>query len=212
MIKFIYFDVGGVIIKDFSGNTKWTKMKKVMGVKKDFDKEFDSLYNQYEFKELNLTRPVDTLIPIFTKKFGMNFPKGFSMFKYFIDHFEQNRSLWPILKKIKKSYRVGLLTNMYVGMFDKIKKQGLLPPIDWDIIIESTEIGMRKPDKKIFEFAQKKSGVNNREILFVDNSKENIDAARELGWQTFLYDSSQVNNANKKLDCLFTNIILVKNQ
>lgn len=35
MIKFVYFDIGGVVVKDFSGNNKWNEMKKFMGVKKN---------------------------------------------------------------------------------------------------------------------------------------------------------------------------------
>lgn len=113
------------------------------------------------------------------------------MSKYFIDHFEKNISLWPIIKKIKKSCRVGLLTNMYVGMFDEIKKHGLLPPIDWGVIIDSSKVGLQKPDPKIFEFAREKSGVCEDEILFIDNSEKNIKAAKKFGWQVYLYNSSK---------------------
>lgn len=199
MIKFVYFDIGGVVVKDFSGTDKWAVMKDVMGVRKEFDKDFDQLYNKYELEELNLTRNVDTLIPIFIKKFGMNFPPGFSMFKYFIDHFEQNRSLWPIVKKVKKTYGVGLLTNMYIGMLEEIQKRGLLPPFEWDVVIDSTKVGLQKPDTKIYKLAQKQSGIDSGEILFVDNSQRNIDVAKELDWQTFFYDSSDMEKASNEL-------------
>jgi epoxide hydrolase-like predicted phosphatase len=200
MIKFVYLDVGGVVIKDFSGTNKWEVMKKAMGVKKEFDKEFDRLFDQYELKELCLTRDVDSLIPIFTKKFGMNFPNGFSMLGYFVDHFEQNRPIWSILKRMKKTCRLGLLTNMYVGMFDEINKRGLLPPIKWNVVIDSTKVGLQKPDPKIFVLAREKSGVNNEEILFVDNNQKNIETASKFGWQTFFYDSSKHEESCKRLN------------
>ena len=203
MIKFVYFDVGGVVIKDFSGTKKWQVFKKLISVKEKDNKEFDQLYDEYEKEELNLTRHVDTLIPIFAKKFGINFPPGFSMFKYFIEHFEENHSLWPILKRIKKTCGIGLLTNMYIGMLDDIKNKRLLPPIEWDVIIDSTRVGLQKPDPKIYELAQKQCGVDNEEILFVDNSQKNIDAAKKLGWQTFFYDSSEHKESCKKLSKFF---------
>lgn len=31
MIKFIYFDVGGVVIDDFSGNDSWRELKVELG-------------------------------------------------------------------------------------------------------------------------------------------------------------------------------------
>lgn len=196
MIKFIYFDVGGVVIKDFSGTDKWFEMKKVMGVKKVFEKEFDQLYNQYEKDGLCLNRPVDSLIPIFAQKFKMGFPPNFSMLDYFINHFEKNSHIWPIIRKVKKYKKVGLLTNMYLGMLERIKERDLISPIDWDLVIDSTEVGLQKPDPNIFKLAQKKTGVKSPEILFVDNSQRNIDAAGNIGWQTFFYDST-----NHKQSC-----------
>src|SRR3989344_6191224 len=200
MIKFVYFDVGGVVIKDFSGSNKWEIMKKDMKVRKEFDQEFDELYNKYEKEELCLSRNVDTLIPIFSKRFGMSFPKNFSMLKYFVDHFEQNNSLLPVLKRVKKVCGIGMLTNMYVGMLDEIMKRGLLPTIKWNFVIDSTKVGLQKPDSKIFKLAQKQCGANREEILFIDNNRKNINAAGEIGWQTFFYDSSKHEETCKELN------------
>ncbi len=190
MIKFVYFDLGGVVINDFSKNDKWEVMKKVMGVKPSFEKEFDELYDKYEHEDVCLTRPVDTLIPIFEEKFKMKFPEGFSMNQYFIDHFERNFYIEPVIKKVAEKCKLGILSNQYVGMFEGIMKKNILPDVSWDVVIDSTKVLLQKPDPKIFEYATKKSGVNKDEILFVDNSQKNIDAAIKFGWQTFFYDSS----------------------
>lgn len=190
MIKFVYFDVGGVAIRDFSGTNKFREMKKVLGVHERYDKDFDKLCKKYEDNGLNLNFPVDDLIPIITEKYGTKLPPDFSLLDYFVDNFEQNKSIWPVVKKVKRNCKVGLLTNMYVGMFEKIVEAKLLPLVKWDVIIDSSKIGMQKPDRKIYKFAQEKSGVENNEILFIDNSQKNIDAAKIFGWQTFLYDPS----------------------
>ena len=92
-------------------------------------------------------------------------------------------------------------------MFDDIKNKGLLPPVEWEITIDSTKVGLQKPDPKIFDLAQKQSGVNNSEILFVDNNQKNIDAAEKFGWQTFYYDSSNYKESCRKLNQFFDNIL-----
>ena len=199
MIKFVYFDVGGVVVEDFSGSDKWEKMKKVMGVRKEFDKEFDSLYDKYELEELCLTRPVDSLIPIFSKKFGFKFPENFSLQKYFIDHFDRNKSIWLVIYQIRKKCKVGLLTNMYVDMFQIMKKRGLFPPLIWDAIIDSSIVGIQKPDPAIFKLSEKKCGFAHKEIVFVENNQKNIEAARKFGWNTFLYDPKVPKKSSKKL-------------
>lgn len=52
MIKFVYFDIGGVVIEDFSGNKKWEELKQELGVSSDKFAEFDELYNKYVSKNV----------------------------------------------------------------------------------------------------------------------------------------------------------------
>ncbi|MCJ7468363.1 MAG: HAD-IA family hydrolase, partial [Maribacter sp.] len=45
----------------------------------------------------------------------------------------------------------------------------------------SHEIGLRKPDREIFQFVLDDNGLIAEETLFIDDSKENTDAASALG-------------------------------
>ncbi len=45
----------------------------------------------------------------------------------------------------------------------------------------SQEIGMRKPDAEIFEFVLDENGLLAEETFFIDDTKENTDAAKKLG-------------------------------
>lgn len=198
MIKFIYFDVGGVVVRDFSGTNKWIELKRNIGVTSKQDKEFNEFFNKHE-GEVCLGRDVETLVPLVEEKFGIKFPHDYSLLKDFIDRFEKNESIWSIIKKAKRKYKIGLLTNMYPRMLDLIKQKGLIPNVRWDIKINSSLEGCKKPDEKIYRLAQKRAGAKSREILFVENSKKHIKLAKKLGWQTFLYDSSDMKNASQEL-------------
>lgn len=200
MIKFVYFDIGGVLIKDFSDDTdKWESILKEIGVKRELYNQVSDLFCEYEKNELCTTRSVDSLIPIFSKKFDINFPKDFSFLEYNLDHFGRNPSIWPIVKKAKQNYNIGLLTNMYVKMLDGIKEKKLLPPVDWDVIIDSSVVKLRKPDIQIFKIAQEKSGFKNSEIFFIDNSIENVKAAKDYGWNAYRYNPVNPRLSNKEL-------------
>jgi HAD superfamily hydrolase (TIGR01509 family) len=199
MIKFVYFDLGGTVIKDFSGTNKWDKLKQVIGVKKSFEEEFDRMYDQFELKELCINRDVDTLIPIFTEKFGIKFPRNFSFLDYLVNNFEKNTSIWPVITEVEKNFDIGLLTNMYPRMFAAIRKRGLLPPNKWDVIIDSTIVGLQKPDGRIYELAEVKADAKGEEILFVDNTKINIEAAKIFDWRTILYNSAKSEESSRKL-------------
>jgi glucose-1-phosphatase len=50
----------------------------------------------------------------------------------------------------------------------------------------SHEIHLRKPNADIFEFVAKDTSININETLFIDDSSNNIDTAKQLGFKTHL--------------------------
>ncbi len=198
MISFIYFDVGGVAMLDFSGTNKWELLKKEMGVNKANNATWENVWSLHK-NEVCVNKDVDTLVPLF-REAGFDLPKDYSMLESFINLFEKNETIWSVMESAKRKYRVGLLTNMYPRLLDELFSRKLIPPKEWwEIIIDSSEVGLQKPDKKIFEIAQQRAGVNGNEILFVENSPEHVQGARNFGWQTFAYDSSLPKESSKKL-------------
>lgn len=198
MIKFIYFDVGGVVIKDFSGTDKWIQLKRSIGIQTNQDVDFADFFKQYE-SEACLGKDIDTLIPITNKKFGLKLAKDYSFLMDFVTRFERNESIWPILRDLKKTYTLGLLTNMYANMFEKICLADLMPDISWDIIIDSSKEHVRKPQPEIYQLAQEKCRCNHEDILFIDDKQRNLDVAASFGWKTLLYDPNNLRQSNVKL-------------
>ncbi|MEI6326772.1 MAG: HAD-IA family hydrolase [Candidatus Roizmanbacteria bacterium] len=198
MIKFIYFDVGGVLLKDFSCTNKWEELRRSIGIDAGHDDAFSEFFAIYE-KEICLGTDIQSLVPLMEKEFGLNFPDRYSFLDEFVDRFEKNDSIVPVFASIPKDIRIGQLTNMYPGMLDAINKKGLIPETKWTVVIDSSIEKVRKPQKEIFELAQKRAGVGPRQILFIENSKEHVLAAKEAGWNTFLYDSSDYVKASKDL-------------
>ncbi len=203
MINFVYFDLGGVVMSDLTTNGGWEKMKKDMGVPLKRDQEFEKFFDEYE-AEVSVGQDVETLVPLMKNKFGMKFPSGYTLLADMVSRFEKNESIWPVLEFVQKHCRIGLLTNMYPGMLTAIKNKGILPNITWDVTIDSTAVKVAKPDPKIFQMAEEKSGAIHEEILFVDNSQGNIDAAKNFGWQTFFYDSTHPEASSRQLSVYLT--------
>lgn len=200
MVNFVYFDLGGVVEIDISPTDRWTKMKRDIGITSDKDVKFEKFWKKYE-PELSVGKDQDSLVPLLRKEFGLHLPHGYSMLNDFVDRFEVNKSIWPIINEIKKNSKIGILTNMYPGMLDAIKKRNILPSVDWDIIIDSSVVKVAKPDAKIYALAEEKSHTKGTNILFVDNNQKNINAADNFGWLTFLYNPSiPVTSSNELLN------------
>jgi len=186
------------MIQDFSDSPKWQNMMDVMGIPIESRAEFDKYYHTLDTK-FCLGEHEDNYLPQMSAQFNLKLPDGFSMRGYFIDHFDQNAALWPVVLKLKKTTKVGLLTDQYPGMLKQIQEKNLFPPVEWDVVIDSTQVGCRKPAPEIYKIAQEKAGVAASEIFFIDNREKNLVPARELGWQTFLYDSKNYDHANQDL-------------
>jgi putative hydrolase of the HAD superfamily len=96
------------------------------------------------------------------------------------------------LKVLKKHYNLYLLSNtnaIHLQAFRKIfTHQTGLASLDnyFKTTYYSHEVGLRKPNKDIFEFVLKDTGVLAEESLFIDDSFNNINTAQEMGFKTHL--------------------------
>lgn len=202
MISFVYFDLGGVVIRDFSGTNKWQEMKRDMGINDKNEEAFDDLWNKYRSR-ICVDFDVDNLTAQIKKECRIKLPKKYSMLADFVNRFEKNLPMWPILEKVRNKCRLGLLTNAYPRMLNAVFERNIMPPVSWDVTINSCEVGFQKPDREIFEIAELKAKAKKSEILFVENGPENVKAAAERGWQIFLYDSASPVDSNRRLSKLF---------
>ena len=200
-MKFVYFDVGGVLLKDLSDvDDGWEILLNNLKLKDNQKQRFDDFFKTFE-KELDLGKWIKEFPTIMRSEFNIKLPEKYSIVDELVNNFfVRNEEIWEIIKNTKKKYKLGLLTNMYAGMLDLIKKKKLIPDIDWDVAIDSSVEKCRKPDRKIYEIAEKKAEVKAEEILFIDNKKENLKIPQKMGWQTYWYDSSDYEKSNWKLE------------
>lgn len=56
-----------------------------------------------------------------------------------------------------------------------------------DYVLVSGEVGMLKPDERIFHLFIERTGQSAQACLLIDDTLANIEAARRLGWQTVHY-------------------------
>ncbi len=94
------------------------------------------------------------------------------------------------LQKLTKKYRLFLLSNtdaIHIETFER--ENGVSFYSDFYQCFEkvyfSFEIGMRKPDAEIFNYVLKKHNLSAKRTLFIDDKKENTDAALSLGLQVW---------------------------
>ena len=90
------------------------------------------------------------------------------------------------LQMLSERYRLFLLTNTDATHIDRFEHMaGMTFSRDFyqcfEKVYYSYEMGMRKPDPKVFEHIIRKHDLSPKRTLFVDDKKENTDAAEAMG-------------------------------
>jgi len=88
--------------------------------------------------------------------------------------------------KFKKQYHMALLSNDVKEWSQYLKEKFKLNEI-FDEVIISGEIGLRKPDKRIFKRLLEQISSDPEECVFVDDNLTNLQAAAELGITTIRF-------------------------
>jgi putative hydrolase of the HAD superfamily len=96
---------------------------------------------------------------------------------------------WPVVHRIRELHvggmRLALLTNNVKEFGDAWRASF---PVDdlFSVVVDSSEVGMRKPDPRIYELTCERIGTETAATIFLDDNLENIAAATDLGIETVL--------------------------
>lgn len=96
------------------------------------------------------------------------------------DHVD--KELVDFLKSCRPAYQTALLSNAWEGSRAHFEtKYGLTEGEIVDQVLISAELGVAKPDYRIYDILRERLGCKYSEIIFVDDFLHNIEAAQQLG-------------------------------
>ncbi len=98
-----------------------------------------------------------------------------------------------------RGFRVGLLSNGFREIqYAKMQSSQLEPLVDF--VVLSDEIGINKPDERIYRYAEQKAAVpTNRCIMIGDNGETDIAGALRAGWPLVVWFNPQGRQPETKL-------------
>ncbi len=79
-------------------------------------------------------------------------------------------------------HRIGLLTNSFLE-FRPILEQRIDFAL-FDVVVDSSEVGCRKPEPAIYRLTTERMGVPADQIIYLDDFLANVEGARSAGWTT----------------------------
>ena len=193
-IKFVYFDVGGVLLFWKEALTVFAKQhrKEVKDIHEVFLK-YDDLSCRGIITPQQLSRGIH-------KDLRLTYNEELDMSRLAGKHFQPIPEMHQFAAKLIKIMPVGLLTNIYLGFLEMSFQNGFLPKLNYKAIVKSCDLGIVKPEKEIYHYAQKMAGVAPSEILFIDDYKKNTTAAKKLGWRAFTFDNTRISESIREIE------------
>lgn len=185
-INILFFDIGGILLTNGWGHESREEAAKKFGLDyEEMDDLHTFIFNVYEAGSVDLDDYLDTVV--------FNKPRDFTRedFKHFM--YEQSVELPDMLawlKEWKKScgFRIVSINNEGKELNDyRIKKFKLHEC--FDAFISSCEVGVRKPDPRIFRMAMGVAQAVPQQCVYFDDRKMFALAAERLGIRAFQHTS-----------------------
>ena len=111
-------------------------------------------------------------------------------------------ALWPMVHRAHRlkddGYRLAVLSNN-VREFAAYWRSTV--PLElFDLVVDSCEEGIRKPNPEIYLRTTERLGVSPAACVFLDDSADNVRAATELGMRGIVVDPLAIDDAIAALD------------
>ena len=177
-INAIFFDLGNVLLA-----LDWRKTYPRILQKSDLSSEelgkrfFQTRYIQYELSQLTTNEFFSDLKRIL--EFGGSSEELREITTHIFSPIDAHVAL---AKRLSLHYPLGIISNTNQAHADFFEAKYDFLDL-FQVRIYSHEVRARKPDRRIYDFALSSMNAAASESLFVDDLKENVEAARALGWR-----------------------------
>ncbi len=183
-ISFIYFDLGGVVFHWKSG---------LKAIANEHNIEFDyvfSIFKKYDDSACRGTIMPQDLWNSMADDLNIERDEHKDFLRFWADHFIPIKETQKLIVDASSKYSVGIATNQWIGTYNQIVERNILPEVTYGALLDSSNLGVIKPELDFFHLMETNARVDKSNILFIDDSLKNISAAKVFGFETYLFDSN----------------------
>jgi FMN phosphatase YigB (HAD superfamily)/DNA-binding XRE family transcriptional regulator len=179
-VRFVYFDINGCLIQ--AGQRALTRIAADTNLPVDV---VETAYWRFNDEACRGTMSMSDFNAAMAERLHL---ASFDWQKYYLDALDIVEPMHELLAWAYERYQIGLLTNIMPGLLSAMKQRGMIPDLNYHAVIDSSEVGLIKPEEAIFDLATERAGVAASEILLIDDTHANLQAAERKGWHVLLFD------------------------
>ncbi len=178
-VSFVYFDVNGCLVRFYE--QAFTRLSEVSGLSCDV---IETAFWHYNDRACRGEMTMDEFDEKISKALGV---QKIDWLSHYLKAIEPIKEMHDLLRWASQNYRVGLLTNIMPGFVNAMRKQGFIPDISYDAIVDSSIEGTIKPESRIYEIATERARCSASEIMLIDDTNINMMAAEKQGWHVLQF-------------------------
>ncbi len=92
-----------------------------------------------------------------------------------------------LIERLGANYDVGLLSNATPRLEGELRDFHKIDGL-FKVIVNSSRVGMAKPDVRIYRLAAERMGVEPSACVHIDDEAHNVEGAREAGFQAIHHE------------------------
>lgn len=181
-VKFVYFDMNGCLVR--SASSAFGRLSEESGASQD---TIETVFWQFNEDVCRGVRSIDELNTALAERLDMMVDWN----RYYLEAIESTPGMADFMQWVAANYRVGILTNTMPNLVQPMLDAGILPQVEYDAIVDSSQVHSLKPEARIYEIAAERAGVAPEEILLIDDDRPNLAAAGKQGWHTMKFHAFQ---------------------
>jgi len=185
-IQAIFWDLGGVIVRtlDRSGRKHWEEMLGLpsFGLEKlVFLGEMGQKASLGEAKDEDIWHWV-------AEQLGLDAQQREQLMQDFFRGDRVDEQLVDQIRAQKIGYKTGLISNAWLSLRPAMENKWHIADAFHDLII-SAEVGLAKPDPRIYQLALERLEVRPGQAVFIDDFSENGEGAQAVGMHAIHFKS-----------------------
>lgn len=185
MIKAVIFDAGGVLVDNPWPGMRTHYSQHLSVSEEEFEKVFPENLQDWHTGKIS----EDEFWKRMARSLKVTLPKSENVWiTGLLGTYREKQEIYKFIKQIKADgYKTAILSNTEFPVV-KLLTEKNYP--HFDALIFSCEVGIAKPDAEIYIHTLEKLAIKPEEAIFIDDKKENIDAAEKLGIHGVLFDTA----------------------
>ncbi len=185
MIKAITFDLDGVYFPN--GKANFIRSLVGLGVSEDDAKRVFLKSDQMNMLYKNGKMADDEFWGWAAQEWKIN-KTSQELIDLLISGYDVDHKVAEIVRRVRANgYKTLICTSNFPARINGLQKKFSFLD-DFDVAVFSYEVGVNKPDPKLFMELVRRSGVLPEEIVFADDNPDSLEGAKKVGITTFLYE------------------------